>query len=124
MPFENATNHKRVQKVIETLDLIEASRVSNKASQKEMTDMLKPLMEYLGVADKVPVIEETVVEETKPEVPGGKWSNNPTIYDIRDAAASAPLSHLQVAMAVYLNRIDEFFDDCKKSKIYLKGLDN
>ena len=45
MPFENATNHKRVQKVIETLDLIEASRVSNKASQKEMTDMLKPLME-------------------------------------------------------------------------------
>jgi len=135
MPFENDTNHKRVQKAIETLELIEASRVSNKASQKDMADMLKPLMEYLGVGEKTPQLEtaeepkKSATEEPKEKLEGmaalgkDKWSAKPNCWDIRDAAVSASLPDLLYALAVIQTRFGDFFDDVKKSKVFIKGLD-
>ena len=110
MAFDNQTNHNRVTKIIEILDLIESSRVSNKASVSEMDAILKPLMERLGTTPAAAV--------TPSEAPVGKiyamaphpWST------IKQCVKKATMKDLMVAQAQIMTRIDEYIYDTENSK--------
>jgi len=72
----------------------------------------KGLLEFLnenkvtvGLPDNVPSPLVPTSVEKAPE--SGNWSNSVTRYDIHDAALNAPLKELGVALAVYMNRVDE-----------------
>ena len=110
MAFDNKTNHSRVAKIIDTLDLIEASRVSNKASTDEMDAILKPLIDRIGKADFEPTsIDETPKKETKNVwlKSNVDWTKKTAGWAIRDAAANAKIQDLTFAIAVLMGRIDE-----------------
>ena len=48
MPFQNDTNHGRVQKIMEILGLLAKSADSNNASMDEIRELLKPLLDGLA----------------------------------------------------------------------------
>lgn len=99
MAFKNDTNAGRVQKMVETLALIEKSARSNRAGKAEVAAMLQPLSQALAaLTGEMPATSEPFRSRLT-RVP--QWSS------VRDMAEKAELSDLTVAMAVYLNRIDE-----------------
>mgnify|MGYP003644902992 CR=1 FL=1 len=76
----------------------------------------KGLLEFLnenkvtvGLPDNVPSPLVPTSVEKVPEKDYQNWctSVNATRYDIHDAALNAPLKELGVALAVYMNRVDE-----------------
>lgn len=116
--FQTPTNAKRVQKILDILDLLEHSRQSNRAGKPAMQDMLGPLTlriwELIGQDARTQSHATTTADpiDPQPKPPAaGKWSvKDMTGVDIRDVAADAPLRHLSYAMAVYINRIDDVID--------------
>ena len=71
MAFENDTNLGRVQKMIETLQLIVKSAHSNHADDEAIRDMLRPLtdeMAALGANVPRPVAEQCSTEQK------GSWT--------------------------------------------------
>lgn len=54
MSFDNDTNHKRVQKILDTLDLIEKSAKSNKAAPEEVTKLLSSVAERVSTPTEKP----------------------------------------------------------------------
>lgn len=106
MPFDNKTNHNRVAKIIDILDLIEASRISNKASVEEMNEIIKPLVERLGV-EATPAVEEPTVSKT-PHMPPHAWTT------IRQCAQKAKPKDLMTALAIVTTRIDEYIYDLEQ----------
>lgn len=105
MAFENDTNLGRVKKMIETLQLIVKSAQSNRADDEAIRDLLRPLTDELaalGANIPRPVTEQRSAEQK------GSWTGKaPQWASIHDMAEQADLNDLTVAMAVYLNRIDE-----------------
>ncbi len=105
MAFENDTNLGRVQKMIETLQLILKSAQSNRADDDAIRDMLRPLTDELaalGANAPRPVAEQSSIEQK------GSWTGKaPQWASVHDMAEQADLKDLTVAMAVYLNRLDE-----------------
>ena len=109
MAFDNQTNHKRVTKIIEILDLIESSRVSNKATTDEMDAILKPLMERLGTAPQPAALPVETVAKTYTMAPH-PWST------IKQCVKKATMKDLMVAQAQIMTRIDEYIYDTENSK--------
>lgn len=105
MAFENDTNRGRVKKMVETLALIVKSAESNRASGGDVADMLRPLTDALAAhgAESTPANAAPNASEQR-----GSWTGNaPQWASVHDMAEQADLKDLTVAMAVYLNRIDE-----------------
>jgi len=126
--FENQTNAKRVQKIIDILDLLENSRKSNRACVSQMAELLQPVFERLDgietMDDKIlrglttlneqtPAVEPSErLQQSIKQLNAGKWSAaDLTGVQIRDVAANAPFKELLYAMAVFMNRLDEKLDD-------------
>jgi hypothetical protein len=105
MAFENDTNIGRVQKMVETLQLILKSAQSNRADDEAIRDMLRPLTDELtalGANTDQPDKGQSDTEQR------GSWTGKaPQWASVHDMAEQADLKDLTVAMAVYLNRIDE-----------------
>tara|TARA_R110000796_G_scaffold187950_4_gene304873 strand:- start:2178 stop:2516 length:339 start_codon:yes stop_codon:yes gene_type:complete len=110
MAFDNQTNHKRVTKIIEILDLIEASRVSNKASVPEMDTILKPLMERLGTTPAAPVQAPVEAVARSYSMAPHPWST------IKQCVKKATMKDLMVAQAQIMTRIDEYIYDTENAK--------
>ena len=111
MAFENRTNEVRVRKMLETLDLIEKSAKSNKASEMAIGFALEPVFRRLlqmapglqsgAVATEQPATAPEAAARGRTGVTAPQWAS------VRDMAQEASLSDLTYAMAVYINRIDE-----------------
>ncbi len=99
MAFENDTNTGRVQKMIEILGLIQKSAQSNQASSADFADMMHPLMEELAVL--------SIADATEPPQVASNAIKAPQWASIREMAQTAHLADLSVALAVYMNRVDE-----------------
>jgi len=111
--FSNNSNHGRVAKMCDYLDLIEKSASSNKASPDEVAALLAPIMQRLSeysltdapVASTDADPADAPVGDLKSRVyPQGK--PHPWVT-IRECAESASLKDLSVAMAVFMNRYEE-----------------
>jgi len=105
MPFVNPTNEGRVLKMVESLQLILKSAQSNSAKDTDIQDMLRPLTDELAGlgAAAAPTVAQDVSQEQR-----GSWTGKaPQWASVHDMAEQADLKDLTVAMAVYLNRIDE-----------------
>lgn len=106
MSFFNDTNRKRVQKICDLLDLLETSRTKNNESAESVWMLLQTAisqMESMLAGADAPEPSEPQSE------PQSRSKNSHTRQDIqiREAAQTASLKDLTMAMAVYLNRIDE-----------------
>ena len=99
MAFANDTNRGRVQRILDLLGLIEKSAQSNRAAQEDLAEMLAPLTERLTSADLLTPEPPEVARRSTTRVP--QWAT------IRQMAEEAPLHDLTVALAVYMNRVDE-----------------
>ena len=111
--FSNNSNHGRVAKMCDYLDLIEKSASSNKASPDEVAALLAPIVQRLSkyaltgapVAPSGTDPADAPVGDLKSRVyPHGKphaWTT------IRECAESASLKDLSVAMAVFMNRYED-----------------
>lgn len=97
MSFQNDTNHKRVQKILEILDLVHKSALSNDADEDEIMKMLKPLLDRIGIPSGAP---------SQPAQEPVKQSKH-TWADVTNMARKAPLSSVCDAMAIFLSRIDD-----------------
>ena len=111
--FSNNSNHGRVSKMCDYLDLIEKSASSNKASPDEVATLLAPIIQKLSeyslrdapVASTDADPEDAPVGDLKSRVyPQGK---PPPWVTIRECAERASLKDLSVAMAVFMNRYEE-----------------
>lgn len=109
MAFDTKTNHGRVSKMIEFLDLIEKSAQSNGSSDAEFQTMLKPLLDRLPT----PITEVSAEPKEEKKRVG---VTAPTWASVTDMARQCSLEDLTGAMAVYLNRIDQEFSDRRKKK--------
>lgn len=127
--FENQTNAKRVQKIIDILDLLEHSRQSNRATVSQMAELLRPVLNRLDdietTDDKVlrglTNLNEQTPDAVEPserlqssikQLNAGNWSAaDLTGVQIRDVATAAPLKELLYAVAVMMNRVSETLDD-------------
>lgn len=110
MSFHNQTNTGRVNKIVDTLRLIQKSGASNGIDREDMWTMLEPVINQIGemigeepqkpepVAQAEPTqVAQQASESTRPS----RWA------DIREMTEQAPLKDLSVAMAVIMNRFDE-----------------
>lgn len=88
--MRNHRNETRVAKIVELLDLLDKSAQSNKTPAAEVKEFLTPVLVALNGMG--------VEQSRRPAAP---WAT------VRQMAEEAPLKDLTVAMAVYLNRIDE-----------------
>ena len=100
MAFDNDTNRGRVQKMVDTLDLLRKSAQSNRVEPAEVSGMLRPVSDKLaGMCIEV----VTEVAQTKPRK--GAWgASAPQWASVHDMAVSADLDDLGGAMIVYLER--------------------
>lgn len=112
MSFFNDTNHKRVEKMQETLALIRKSGDSNKVDREAMWSMLEPVINQIGdmIGEEPQKPEPTeqpapTVERTHKTQPLPMW------VTIRQMAEEAPLKELTQAMAIFINRFEEHMDD-------------
>lgn len=106
MTFRNQTNVSRIHKINDMLALLQKSADSNKTSADEVWEVMQPVIDSIS--------ELCSVESERPPTLGGdtvKSSVNttkpPLWASIREMAETVPLKDLTVAMAVYLNRLDE-----------------
>ncbi len=105
MAFQNDTNTGRVAKMIETLRLIQKSAQSNRAADHEVAAMLQPLTDELAALGAAAPLTAAAQGNTEQR---GSWTGKaPQWASVHDMAEQADLKDLTVAMAVYLNRIDE-----------------
>lgn len=106
MSFDNGTNHNRVAKMLDQLNLIASSGKSNKATPTEMREMLDPLIETIqhvcsgADAPLAPSQEEQPVQRPV-GFKSSRWA------DVRQMAEEAPLDELGGALAIYMNRVDD-----------------
>lgn len=110
MSFLNQTNVARVNKITEIITLLKKSAVSNKSTEKEIWDVVEPAIQALAdlcdtETPKAP--EPSVPDENKEGFLGRQAVTPPKWASIRQMAEEVDLADLTVAMAVYLNRIDE-----------------
>ncbi|WP_299671698.1 hypothetical protein [uncultured Roseobacter sp.] len=98
--FQNNTNDKRVQKILENLRLIEKSARANKAGPEQVTDLLKPVVDHI-------MSMGAAITEDAPSPPRAGNGKPAPYMTVKQMAEEASLPDLTYAMAVYLNRIDE-----------------
>lgn len=103
MAFENNTNLGRVEKMIETLRLIEKSATSNRATPAQIKALLGPLMEALapyldgaGASD----IEENLVAVPRGTAMAGLKAGERAALHLADRAS------LRILTAALLGRLE------------------
>lgn len=104
-------NAPRVAKILKMLDVIQTSARSNKLTETEISNFLRPV--YNGICDAVyddthvddEPVRNTTMRPAPPEGSHDIWNS------IRDMCETAPLADLTVGMAVYLDRIGEKLKD-------------
>lgn len=130
MSFDIPSNHGRTQKIVEILGHVERSANANKASEDEIAAILAPAVAALRALGAIPSAitlpppsvplsaahappeRPTSINLADPSInpPDGAWAapkGGPVTANIRDLAASASLKDLTIAMAVYINRVED-----------------
>jgi hypothetical protein len=106
MTVFNTTNQNRVEKIVELLGLLQKSAESNGATSEELWQLLERAIDAMGkLLEQQPSKPEAVPQNTTKEVPR---------MQIKRIAEEASLQDLTMAMAVYLNRIDEHLHSKKE----------
>lgn len=111
MPFNNETNDKRIKKICYLMDLVLVSADSNKADTQEIKAMIAPLSRMLLERDIAPAQWS---EDQPGPAPRQIEKRSPMWSDIRQCAEQADLRDFPVAIAVFLNRLDEKIDAVKE----------
>lgn len=94
-------NQSRVTRIVEVLDLIHKSARSQKAGPDEERELLQPVFDKLGKMGWH-ISTGSAGAATRPgNIIPPPWA------DVRQMSQQATLRDLTIAMAVYLNRIDE-----------------
>ena len=100
------TNHGRVDKIIDFVNLIKKSAASNKATSADTWELLSPAMEAIaelvGAEAKQPTQEAPAAAETRTSA-----DKRPEWYKLHQMAHDAPLKELNRVVAIYVNRVDE-----------------
>ncbi len=113
--FDNDSNRKRVQKMCETLDLIENSAAANKTPKEEVAEMINQLLlrvaPYANIQPTSSPHSAPVEAEAQPRRIG---VSAPPWASVLDMAREASLPELNGAIAIYLNRLDEHFAEAKE----------
>lgn len=116
MAFFNDTNRKRVQKIVEIVHLLQKSGNANSIDREQMWDLLEPAINAIGDAigedpqkpsTAAPGASQGLSEGSASSSPSAPPRNEQKHMTIKRMAEEASLKDLTVAMAVYLNRIDE-----------------
>jgi len=115
MSFHNPTNIKRVDKIMDILELISKSGNSNGADREDFQQLLEPVIQEMselspGHFDGNPEPREQPVPQ--PQKPS-QDIRTPMWYNIRQMAEEAPLKELTQAMAIFMNRFDEYMHERK-----------
>lgn len=116
--FINDTNAGRIAKMRDTVALLAKSAKSNKAPTEEIREVFAPLIEALdnigaiASSGAAPEPEPSGLRQDGLPVPdhlkkGSAYEARPTWVDVRQMCEEAPLEHLTVALAVYMNRVDD-----------------
>jgi len=109
MTLFTGTNEKRVQKIIEIIDLLAKSVEANNATTDDIWKLMEPAINHIGafLACDTPVDygDEAPVEPVKSE--HNPDSVEPTRITILNLANEAPLKDLSTAVSVYLHRVEE-----------------
>ena len=115
--FTNPTNARRGAKMIDILDLIEKSAVSNKAPLAELKAMLQPLLDRL-YGDSAPALGNRREEapEASPEAPRPmpKPGTHAAYNSIREMAEQADLKDALLFLTVYTDRLGSIVYDQEK----------
>lgn len=98
--FTNSTNQGRVTKIVETVNLLWKSAASNQASSEEVWALMEPAL--TAISDLL-----GTEEPDKPEPAPQTTQEAPRYIQIREMAQEAPLKELTMAMAVFINRIED-----------------
>jgi hypothetical protein len=110
MSFHNQTNSGRVQKIVDTLQLIQKSGVSNGIDREDMWNMLEPALNLMGeMLGEEPQKPEPVEQEDTTQVTqqAAESTKAPEWVRLREMLQKAPLKDLSVAMAVIMSRFDD-----------------
>lgn len=101
--FFNDTNKGRVEKMRSTLEVMDKSARSNKATAEQWAELLQPVVSFIAV------VTEGVYDPTSTTPEAAQPARSKPHYwnDVRAMAEEADLHDLTFAMAVFLNRIDE-----------------
>lgn len=105
MSFDNETNHGRVSKILDFLDLIEKSALSNQASVAEIREMLQPVLDRLDLAAALDP-DETVDVQRQAERPPEDEDN--TLPSLAEAASGAWQTILLNEARLALNQASRF----------------
>lgn len=99
-------NGPRVDRILKTLDMIQTSARSNRATPSEQAALLNPVRAALGADAEVPPASPAPVPCT---APAGKvhWDN------VIHMARTAPLPDLTKAMTVFLDRLEQHMHESK-----------
>lgn len=108
MSFHNQTNAGRVNKIFDTLQLIQKSGAANGIDREDMWNMLERVINLIGdMIGEEPQKPEPAKEPTQAPQRPTTTTRQPRWADVREMAQKAPLKDLSVAMAVFLSRFDE-----------------
>lgn len=113
MSFYNDTNQGRINKIMDILALIDKSAKSNQVTPEQIFAYLERPINEIGRMSGMDTYPSEPVNNV-PEPAPQKVSSNiqkPTWADVREMAETCPLKDLSVAMAVYMNRVDELLSD-------------
>ena len=114
MSFDNSTNVGRINKIMDLLFLIEKSAQSNNVPPHEVFKFLdRPIAQigHMSGMDTEPLESEPVKKEAAQNIT--ESHRTPTWASIRQMAEEVPMKDFTVAMAVFLNRFDEYMDTHK-----------
>lgn len=118
-------NSPRVDKIIAMIDTIEKSARSNRVDPSPMLARVHARLMAGGVLVDAPPSPGMPAPRGLPEPSGSGMpppsnttaprpvTSTPTWWNIRQAAEQADLSDLGVALAVYMNRVDELLHERK-----------
>jgi hypothetical protein len=109
MPFDNPTNHGRVYKMVDLLDLIEASEKSNRAKWQETAAMLNPILARLTRYQGHPIDAPRAAPIEAPAAPvaAPKPGSHAAWNSVREMAEQAELADLAAAVAIFTTRLDD-----------------
>jgi len=113
MAFENPTNRKRVEKIVEIIELINKSAQSNKVTPEELAEMLSPV---ISATAGVRFVETGEPPADSVEPPKVRERLQRFDMELADACRDAPLWALPRAMAVIMNRVDELIAENEEGK--------
>ncbi len=109
MSFNNDTNAGRVNKIMDLLQLIQKSGVSNGIDREDMWNMLERPINLMGeMIGEEPDKPEPLQDLPKvPEPVQTVSGRNPRWVDARQMVQELPIKDLSIVLAVFLSRFDE-----------------